>query len=181
MGCLAQHTDLCALVLSGCFDDARQLLELGQSLQRLGVPVLGVLAGRLGTAGTDLGLMCDWRLGTSEISLQTAKADLNASWVHNFGVFHQQATDPVTALASALQLAHGMQQAPPLGLQHTLQLMRTPTSCFSSCCRISSRLARASISSAPCASWQPRCSRSSSHFRCGACSHPRLTSRRWPS
>jgi hypothetical protein len=130
------HSDLVAVVLCGelCSRQMQSIAEVhsSASLSVLMVPLLVVLNGHLGASSAAVTLMCDWRSCTQvalfEFSNGSSSECLDADNLLALGMAYVTNVEPRVALAATLALACSMQQAPPLGLQHCLHLMRIQTS-----------------------------------------------------
>ena len=125
--------DLSAIVLCGEMQGyqivSNAAIFSSASLSMLGVPLLGVWSGLVHASAANIELACDWRICTQEIAF-------NSSWISSFssclasdnlqvlGLVCLTSTHPGVAIDNAMELACSMQQAPPLGLQHCLQLTR---------------------------------------------------------
>ena len=132
---LTRHPDLCAIVLCGemCSHqtNGNNAMHLSTCLSALVVPSLAALTGRVDGAGSIIALACDWRSCTQFVTFGCDEAGcseaLDTDHLLALGMAHVCTTEASSATSAALEFACSMQQAPPLGLQHCLQLMRSRT------------------------------------------------------
>ena len=129
---LGLHSELVAVVLCGGLRDCQTMVNAAMHtsacLSMLMAPLFGILNGHVEASGATIALACDWRTCTQVVLFgftnETTSECLNAHNLGALGITEAANVEPSAAVAAALELACSMQYAPPLGLQHCLQLMR---------------------------------------------------------
>ena len=130
---LLQHCELGAVVISGEMRRINSVIATVNisMLHLLSVPLLAVWSAHSHDVTMLLG--CDWYsctndaiLGTPLSAIQTQRSGLlNTGSPSTLGIIQHMCTERSVSVDAALAVAFLLCQVAPLGLQHTLQLMRT--------------------------------------------------------